>query len=213
MALLKSHNRCLDPGPKLQPDLVAILLRFRRFDPGYTQTSKRQGFVRNLAKSTVEDTRPSLEQPEDISRTARRKTAIGELSRPSVPTLRMLRTVHHQSDLRDQFCQSEPHVLRDAAEAAYGATCLAQIMRLGLLCLDYSIAARLKANGEEELKFLTGRQICWSDSSIALSWIKEYPRRWKSFVVSCIQGITTLTEPSQWKNVSTADNAADEVAP
>ncbi|KRZ18919.1 hypothetical protein T11_2095 [Trichinella zimbabwensis] len=124
----------------------------------------------------------------------------------------MLRTVYHRSDLRDQFCQSEPHVLRDAAEVAYGAVAYL-LTQTPEGISEYSIAARLKANGEEELKFLTGRQICWSDSSIALSWIKEYPRRWKPFVVSCIQGITTLTEPSQWKNVSTADNAADEVAP
>ncbi|KRX45973.1 hypothetical protein T05_9189 [Trichinella murrelli] len=137
---------------------------------------------------------------------------------------------------RDQVGRSELHVFGDAAEAAYGAVAylltqardgvpqvrfvlakarVAPIKRLSLPRLELMaslLAARLKAYITKEMGFSTDKQVCWSDSSVALSWIKGDPRKWKTFVANRVQEIITLTEPSQWRYVPTADNPADRLS-
>ena len=50
---------------------------------------------------------------------------------------------------------------------------------------------------------------CWSDSMIALGWIRASPRKWKQFVANRVTEIQSLTSPSSWSHVSSADNPAD----
>ncbi|KRY28041.1 hypothetical protein T01_6882 [Trichinella spiralis] len=134
---------------------------------------------------------------------------------------------------RDQVGRSELHVYGDASEAAYGAVAylltqasdgvpqvlakarVGPIKRLSLPRLELIaslLAARLKAYITKEMGFSTDKQVCWSDSSVALSWIKGDPRKWKTFVANRVQEIIPLTEPSQWRYVPTADNPADRLS-
>ena len=50
---------------------------------------------------------------------------------------------------------------------------------------------------------------CWSDAMIALAWIRASPRKWKQFVANRVTEIQSLTSPSSWSHVSSADNPAD----
>ncbi|KRY41071.1 hypothetical protein T03_8584, partial [Trichinella britovi] len=137
---------------------------------------------------------------------------------------------------RDQVGRSELHVFGDAAEAAYGAVAylltqardrvlqvrfvlakarVAPIKRLSLPRLElmaFLLAARLKAYITKEMGFSTDKQVCWSDSSVALCRIKEDPQKWKTFVANRVQEIITLTELIQWRYVPTADNPADRLS-
>ena len=50
---------------------------------------------------------------------------------------------------------------------------------------------------------------CFTDSTIALHWIKSDPQRWKQFVRNRVTEIHTLTNPSNWKHISGKNNPAD----
>ena len=50
---------------------------------------------------------------------------------------------------------------------------------------------------------------CWTDSTVALAWIKSDPHRWKPFVANRVTEIQSLTAPSQWHHVAGKDNPAD----
>ena len=50
---------------------------------------------------------------------------------------------------------------------------------------------------------------CWTDSTVALAWIKSDPHWWKPFVANRVTKIQSLTAPSQWHHVAGKDNPAD----
>lgn len=49
----------------------------------------------------------------------------------------------------------------------------------------------------------------WSDSSVTLHWISDYPVRWKVFVANRVSAIQSRTLPTIWNHVPTDDNPAD----
>lgn len=49
----------------------------------------------------------------------------------------------------------------------------------------------------------------WSDSKVALSWIRSAPYRWKTFVRNRVARIQSNTEISSWQHVDTKSNPAD----
>lgn len=49
----------------------------------------------------------------------------------------------------------------------------------------------------------------WSDSTIALSWIRSDPNRWKTFVRNGVARIQGNTDSSCWRHVDTESNPAD----
>lgn len=49
----------------------------------------------------------------------------------------------------------------------------------------------------------------WSDSSVALTWIKSCPSKWKTFVANRVTEIQDRVPPDCWRHVATADNPAD----
>ena len=53
--------------------------------------------------------------------------------------------------------------------------------------------------------------ICWTDSMIALSWIKSVPSRWKTFISNRINEIQTLTSKERWSHCPGVDNPSDLV--
>ncbi|KRX26299.1 hypothetical protein T07_8519 [Trichinella nelsoni] len=50
---------------------------------------------------------------------------------------------------------------------------------------------------------------CWSDSSVALCWIRSDAQRWKSFVSNQVRDIQEITSPDWWYHCPTQDNPAD----
>lgn len=53
------------------------------------------------------------------------------------------------------------------------------------------------------------RLACWTDSKVALSWIKGNPIKWKMFVANRGNEIQTLISPSNWYHCPGTDNPAD----
>jgi hypothetical protein len=49
----------------------------------------------------------------------------------------------------------------------------------------------------------------WSDSAIALAWIRGDPNRWKTFVCNRVTEILEYTAQSQWRHCPGSENLAD----
>ena len=49
----------------------------------------------------------------------------------------------------------------------------------------------------------------WSDSMVALGWIKGEPHRWKTFVANRVQLIHLKSSPDDWHHVAGTENPAD----
>ncbi|XP_067205391.1 uncharacterized protein [Linepithema humile] len=52
----------------------------------------------------------------------------------------------------------------------------------------------------------------WSDSTIALSWIKSSPRRWSTFVANRVSAIQDISDPNDWYHMESSRNPADIVS-
>ena len=50
---------------------------------------------------------------------------------------------------------------------------------------------------------------CWTDSMVALGWIKGTPSKWKPWVANRVATIQSLTDPLRWGHVAGRDNPAD----
>ena len=50
---------------------------------------------------------------------------------------------------------------------------------------------------------------CWSDSQVALAWIRGDPGRWKQFVANRVIEIQQLTDPLRWGHCPGSENPAD----
>ncbi|XP_073962925.1 uncharacterized protein [Choristoneura fumiferana] len=83
------------------------------------------------------------------------------------------------------------------------------IPRLELLAAV--LLADLMMSVQEALKpfHVVQDTFAWSDSSVALSWIKSCPSRWKTFVANRVSHIQDTIPPENWRHVRTADNPAD----
>ncbi|XP_018311229.1 uncharacterized protein, partial [Mycetomoellerius zeteki] len=53
------------------------------------------------------------------------------------------------------------------------------------------------------------RVFLWSDSTITLSWIISSSRRWTVFVANRVGEIQRLTDPENWRHVTSRNNPAD----
>ncbi|XP_042896626.2 uncharacterized protein [Parasteatoda tepidariorum] len=52
----------------------------------------------------------------------------------------------------------------------------------------------------------------WSDSTVALNWMKGDPNRWKTFVCNRTNEILNYTNPTQWRHCPSNENAADHLS-
>ncbi|XP_045479814.1 uncharacterized protein LOC123684564 [Harmonia axyridis] len=57
--------------------------------------------------------------------------------------------------------------------------------------------------------FQISKVFAWSDSTVALTWIRSSPHRWKSFVSNRTTQIQELVSPELWYHVKSRDNPAD----
>ena len=135
----------------------------------------------------------------------------------------------------DETCDVKLHAFGDASEGAYGA-CVYLIVKkkdgakTSKLILSRSRVAPLKMVTLPRLELLGAvlavqlvelvRKTlklpkecchCWTDSMVALGWIRDDPSRWKPFVANRVAQIQQIVSPSQWKHCPGEENPADLV--
>ncbi|GFU45794.1 integrase catalytic domain-containing protein [Nephila pilipes] len=126
------------------------------------------------------------------------------------------------------------HVFCDASERAYGACLYARhtvnnFTEVNLICsrsklapvkkiilprlelLAALIGTRLLQYFYRETNMHSHTAVLCSDSTVALSWIKGDPNRWKTFVCNRTTEILQYTTPSQWRPCTGTDNPADNL--
>ncbi|KRY26929.1 hypothetical protein T01_2962 [Trichinella spiralis] len=125
------------------------------------------------------------------------------------------------------------HGFADASGSAYGAVVylrlvhgngkvevrflaaksrVAPIKKLSLPRLELMAAllcARLVAYVKRKADLPIRSCFCWSDSSVALCWIRSNAQRWKPFVSNRVRDIQEITSPDSWRYCPTQDNPAD----
>ena len=91
-------------------------------------------------------------------------------------------------------------------------TQVAPLKKMSILRLELQaclIAVRLAEFVKKEMEFKCIKVTFWSDSAVALSWIKMESRLLKEFVGNRVAMIQEKTEDSQWHHVSGHNNPAD----
>jgi hypothetical protein len=124
----------------------------------------------------------------------------------------------------------ELHVFGDASESAYGCCVylrsaegksslvmararVAPLKKITLPRLELTaalLAARLVGHVKRALQLPDSVPYrCWTDSTVALHWIREDASRWKPYVANRVRDITALTNPASWSHCRGTDNPAD----
>ncbi|KRZ54428.1 hypothetical protein T02_13454 [Trichinella nativa] len=125
------------------------------------------------------------------------------------------------------------HGFADASGSAYGAVLylrlvhrngkvevrflaakskVAPIKKLSLPRLELMAAllcARFVAYVKRKADLPIRSCFCWSDSSVALCWIRSNAQRWKPFVSNRVRDIQEIISPDSWRYCPTQDNPAD----
>jgi len=130
------------------------------------------------------------------------------------------------------------HIFCDASEAAYGACAYIRsrnrydVTSCELLCSRSRVAplkgttiprlelcaallaSRLATKITTALPLKFSKHVIWSDSTIALAWIKNHQgsNQWKQFVANRVAEIQERTIGYYWYHVGTNDNPADHIS-
>ncbi|XP_064482842.1 uncharacterized protein LOC135395675 [Ornithodoros turicata] len=148
-----------------------------------------------------------------------------------LPDIRVPRYYGREND--KDVVHTEIHMFCDASPTAYGAVAytvmedscgtrtaamlmaksrLAPIKELTIPRLELMaclVGARLVSYITEKIKISPVRLHFWTDSRIALCWIRGDPQRWKQFVQNRVQEIQRLTQIDGWKYCKGKENPAD----
>lgn len=126
----------------------------------------------------------------------------------------------------------EIHAFGDASQIAYGACIYIRAVNneqvsMRLLCSKSRIApvksvalprlelcaavllARLLHNVKQSLHINYYKTICWTDSTIVLSWINSAPNTLETFVGNRVTQIQEITNVTDWRHIPSKLNPAD----
>lgn len=127
----------------------------------------------------------------------------------------------------------ELHGFADASTKAYGASVYIRSIdssnqiKCDLLCAKSRVAplkpvtlpklelcaalllSQLISKVSQSLDISFSSVSYYTDSSITLAWINADPQKWRVFVSNRVAEIQTLSQPSNWHHVRTAENPAD----
>lgn len=81
------------------------------------------------------------------------------------------------------------------------------IPRLELAAAE--LLARLLAEVRQSMEWKNAEYILWTDSSIALHWIRKQPHELKVFAANRVASIQSKTEVNRWRHIDTKSNPAD----
>jgi hypothetical protein len=136
--------------------------------------------------------------------------------------------------LSEKVTSHEIHVFGEASEAAYGAVAYARLQRgqedpyIILLASKTRVAPLPKKKvtlprlellyfgctfqGEVvkiSMQIQHWRTIYWSDSLVALGWIRGEPNKWKPFFQNQVETIRKFSQPEWWRHYRSLPNPAD----
>ena len=114
--------------------------------------------------------------------------------------------VYLRAELQDGSCVSSL-VMSKAKVAPLKKVTVPRLELLGAL-----LCSRLLVFVRQALKLpMNVDYMCWTDSMVALSWIRSEPGRWKAFVANRVAEIHDLTSPDKWSHCPGSENPADLV--
>ena len=64
-------------------------------------------------------------------------------------------------------------------------------------------------NAISDERFPNPKVFAWSDSTVTIAWLQDYPRKWKTFVVNRVAKIQEIIPASSWNYDNPEDNPAD----
>lgn len=133
-------------------------------------------------------------------------------------------------------CKAQIHAFCDASEKAYGTAIYVRVENESKEIFCSLLSAKSKVAPLKDMTiprlellaaFMLSEQLeaiveacgfdysnvtLWSDSMVALSWIKKHPTELKAFVSNRVQKIQEKTKQCIWKHVRSGDNPADLVS-
>ncbi|XP_076232932.1 uncharacterized protein LOC143178279 [Calliopsis andreniformis] len=71
------------------------------------------------------------------------------------------------------------------------------------------LLAKLIVHVRKSLSLPIDRVVCWTDSTIALAWLKKHPSTWTVVVANRVSKIQTFLPSAEWRYVPTRSNPAD----
>ena len=164
--------------------------------------------------------------PEDCERFQSLLQSISLLDKISVPRfffnshIREANTLHLFCDASEQaycaliYIQTRSPDDERSSNLLISKTRLAPVKRITLPRLELLacfIGAKLLKKVMDELTFSQPMTIfCWSDSTIAINWIRSPASKFKQFVSNRVQFIQSITSPSNWNFCPGTQNPADQ---
>ena len=64
-------------------------------------------------------------------------------------------------------------------------------------------------NAISDERFPNPKVFAWSDSTVTIAWLEDFPRKWKTFVANRVAKIQEIIPASSWNYVPTEENPAD----